>query len=97
MSARTGVLTTLKRRTRTCSPGALPHEAIQDVGEGIKVAVTDPFGNVVGLIENPHFTAITEGEPDPPSPRLRRLAPLPVPRIYLQLKFAASSVLPEPL
>ena len=55
--------------------GALPHEAIQDVGEGIKVAVTDPFGNVVGLIENPHFTAITEGESDPPSPRLRRLAP----------------------
>ncbi|HVG54016.1 MAG TPA: glyoxalase superfamily protein [Vicinamibacterales bacterium] len=36
--------------------GATPHEAIQDVGEGIKVAaVTDPFGNVVGLIENPHF------------------------------------------
>lgn len=36
--------------------GASPHEAIQDVGDGIKVAaVTDPFGNVVGLIENPHF------------------------------------------
>lgn len=36
--------------------GASPHEPIQDVGEGIKVAaVTDPFGNVVGLIENPHF------------------------------------------
>jgi predicted enzyme related to lactoylglutathione lyase len=28
----------------------------QDVGEGIKVAaVADPFGNVIGLIENPHF------------------------------------------
>ena len=27
-----------------------------DVGEGIKVAtVTDPFGNLIGLIENPHF------------------------------------------
>lgn len=27
-----------------------------DVGEGIKVAsVSDPFGNVIGLIENPHF------------------------------------------
>ena len=38
--------------------GASPHEAIQDVGEGIKVAaVTDPFGNVVGLIENRHFKA----------------------------------------
>jgi hypothetical protein len=29
---------------------------IQDVGEGIKVAtVADPFGNLIGLIENPHF------------------------------------------
>ena len=28
----------------------------QDVGGGIKVAeLTDPFGNAVGLIENPHF------------------------------------------
>ena len=36
--------------------GAAAHEAIQDVGGGIKVAaVTDPFGNVIGLIENPHF------------------------------------------
>lgn len=27
-----------------------------DVGDGIKVArVADPFGNVIGLIENPHF------------------------------------------
>ena len=38
--------------------GATPHEAIQDVGEGIRVAaVHDPFGNVVGLIQNPHFEA----------------------------------------
>jgi predicted enzyme related to lactoylglutathione lyase len=29
----------------------------QDVGEGIKVAtVVDPFGNSIGLIENPHFS-----------------------------------------
>lgn len=29
---------------------------ITDVGGGIKVVdVTDPFGNVLGLIENPHF------------------------------------------
>ncbi|HET9426080.1 MAG TPA: VOC family protein [Gemmatimonadaceae bacterium] len=28
----------------------------RDVGEGIKVAtVEDPFGNLIGLIENPHF------------------------------------------
>jgi len=30
--------------------------AIQDVGEGIRVAtIADPFGNPIGLIENPHF------------------------------------------
>jgi hypothetical protein len=29
---------------------------VQDVGEGIKVAtVNDPFGNAIGLLENPHF------------------------------------------
>ena len=38
--------------------GASPVSALQDVGEGIKVArVADPFGNVIGLIENPHFAA----------------------------------------
>jgi predicted enzyme related to lactoylglutathione lyase len=36
--------------------GATEHEKIQDVGEGIKVAeLKDPFGNVLGLIENPQF------------------------------------------
>jgi predicted enzyme related to lactoylglutathione lyase len=36
--------------------GATIHEAVQDVGEGIKVAtVKDPFGNVLGIIENPNF------------------------------------------
>jgi predicted enzyme related to lactoylglutathione lyase len=36
--------------------GATITHAIQDVGEGIKVAtVADPFGNLIGLIENPHF------------------------------------------
>src|SRR5438105_1237929 len=30
--------------------------APHDVGEGIRVgSVADPFGNVIGLIENPHF------------------------------------------
>jgi predicted enzyme related to lactoylglutathione lyase len=29
---------------------------LQEVGEGIKVAtIADPFGNEIGLIENPHF------------------------------------------
>jgi predicted enzyme related to lactoylglutathione lyase len=32
------------------------HEPLQDVGGGIKKAeVKDPFGNVFGIIENPHF------------------------------------------
>lgn len=36
--------------------GASVVAQVQDVGEGIKVAtVTDPFGNLIGLIENPHF------------------------------------------
>ena len=36
--------------------GATAHEDLQDVGAGIKVAsVKDPFGNVFGVIENPHF------------------------------------------
>jgi predicted enzyme related to lactoylglutathione lyase len=36
--------------------GATEREGVQDVGGGIRVAtVIDPFGNVLGLIENPHF------------------------------------------
>ena len=36
--------------------GAQPHNDVQEVGEGIQVAtVTDPFGNIFGIIENPHF------------------------------------------
>ena len=38
--------------------GATANEDVQDVGEGILVAtVLDPWGNVVGIIENPHFKA----------------------------------------
>ena len=36
--------------------GATVVSAVQDVGDNIKVAkVADPFGNVIGLLENPHF------------------------------------------
>ena len=36
--------------------GAAVVSPAHDVGEGIKVAtVSDPFGNLIGLIENPHF------------------------------------------
>ena len=40
--------------------GATVVAAAQDVGEGIKVAtITDPFDNLIGLIENPHFVLPT--------------------------------------
>ncbi|OON63609.1 glyoxalase/bleomycin resistance/extradiol dioxygenase family protein [Massilia sp. KIM] len=36
--------------------GASVHEAVQDVGDGIRVAtVRDPYGNLFGIIQNPHF------------------------------------------
>ena len=36
--------------------GAKKYQDVQDVGSNIKVAtVTDPFGNIFGIIENPHF------------------------------------------
>ncbi|MBI3410596.1 MAG: VOC family protein [Planctomycetes bacterium] len=37
--------------------GAKLCEPVKDVGENIKVAtVADPFGNIFGIIENPHFS-----------------------------------------
>jgi predicted enzyme related to lactoylglutathione lyase len=36
--------------------GGTVASTVQDVGEGIKVAkVADPFGNIIGLLENPNF------------------------------------------
>jgi catechol 2,3-dioxygenase-like lactoylglutathione lyase family enzyme len=36
--------------------GAIGLEPVTEVGEGIKVAaVRDPFGNRLGIIQNPHF------------------------------------------
>lgn len=36
--------------------GASALSAVQDVGDGIRTgSVTDPFGNTLGIIENPHF------------------------------------------
>jgi predicted enzyme related to lactoylglutathione lyase len=41
---------------RLIAIGAHDHEPIQDVGGGVKIgAVRDPFGNVFGVVENPHF------------------------------------------
>ncbi len=41
---------------RILEMGASIHTAIQDVGESIRVVeLLDPFGNLLGLIYNPHF------------------------------------------
>ena len=42
--------------SRLHSLGATIHDEPKDVGGGITVAaVLDPFGNILGLIHNPHF------------------------------------------
>jgi predicted enzyme related to lactoylglutathione lyase len=41
---------------RLVALGAVSLSPVQDVGEGIRVAILqDPFGNALGIIENPHF------------------------------------------
>ncbi len=41
---------------RLVALGGSVHEPLNEVGEGIRVAsVKDPFGNVFGIIQNPHF------------------------------------------
>jgi len=41
---------------RLVALGGVVHEPVTDVGGGIRVAsVRDPFGNLLGVIENPHF------------------------------------------
>jgi predicted enzyme related to lactoylglutathione lyase len=43
---------------RLLALGATALEPVNEVGEGIRVAaVLDPFGNRLGIIENPHFDA----------------------------------------
>ncbi|WP_323845555.1 VOC family protein [Microbulbifer magnicolonia] len=42
--------------------GARQHTEIVDVGEGILMAsFLDPYGNIFGLIENPHFQLPDQG------------------------------------
>ena len=53
-----GVSNAAAEYQRLLSLGAKPLDPVTDVGEGIKVAAgLDPFGNRVGIIENPHFKA----------------------------------------
>jgi predicted enzyme related to lactoylglutathione lyase len=51
-----GVADASESHDRLVSLGAETLTPVQDVGGGIRVAVVkDPFGNALGIIENPHF------------------------------------------
>jgi lactoylglutathione lyase len=51
-----GVNDARSAHARLLELGATLHNDVQDVGEGILVAtVKDPWGNVFGVIQNPHF------------------------------------------
>jgi predicted enzyme related to lactoylglutathione lyase len=53
-----GVADIEEAHERLLARGAEPRQPVKDVGGDIKVAaVADPFGNVIGLIQNPHFKA----------------------------------------
>jgi predicted enzyme related to lactoylglutathione lyase len=53
-----GVADAAAANKRLLELGATEHSPVQEVGGGIRVAaVKDPFGNVFGVIENPHFSA----------------------------------------
>ena len=51
-----GVAQIEQAHKRLLELGATEQSPIEDVGDGIKVAtMLDPFGNLIGIIENPHF------------------------------------------
>lgn len=51
-----GVTDAAQAFDRLLTLGATALDSVTEVGGGIKVgAVTDPFGNRFGIIENPHF------------------------------------------
>ena len=51
-----GVSNTATALARLIALGATALDPVTEVGNGIRVAaVTDPFGNRFGIVENPHF------------------------------------------
>jgi predicted enzyme related to lactoylglutathione lyase len=51
-----GVKDITAAHARLLELGAQPRTEVTDVGDGIRTAdVLDPWGNVFGIIENPHF------------------------------------------
>lgn len=58
VSALWGVNNIAAEHARILDLGATELDAVTEVGGGIRVsALRDPFGNRLGLIENPHFDA----------------------------------------
>jgi predicted enzyme related to lactoylglutathione lyase len=56
-----GVADAQAAHDRLLSLGATLRSGVQEVGDGIRVAtVFDPFGNIFGIIENPHFQLPSE-------------------------------------
>src|SRR5688500_502091 len=56
-----GVKDAAKSYKRMLELGAKKHTEVRDVGDGIRVAtVTDPFGNIFGIIENRYFKVASE-------------------------------------
>jgi hypothetical protein len=52
----TGVLAIYDAYERLLDCGAQARNSVKDVGGDIRVAsVADPFGNVIGVIQDPHF------------------------------------------
>ena len=46
---------------RLIALGATEHDGIRERGEGFTTAsVVDPFGNLLGIMTNPHWLEITE-------------------------------------
>jgi catechol 2,3-dioxygenase-like lactoylglutathione lyase family enzyme len=53
-----GVTSAESAYARLLEAGASELSAVQDVGGGVKVGIVrDPFGNALGIIENPYFGA----------------------------------------
>ena len=51
-----GVVNADEAYAKLLSEGCTSHTLISDVGDGIRLGVVmDPFGNELGIIENPHF------------------------------------------
>lgn len=64
-----GVPDAAAARTEMVAAGATVLSEVRDVGDGIRVAqLRDPFGNLIGIIENPSFELPADVALDNPGP-----------------------------